>query len=87
VIEEQQTYQEVQTTISPFILVFAYSGLVMFVGFCFVLIPAAKTLMSTSVPGVTGELSSSGAVEHEAIEIPPSGSADLPSDGKPDPPQ
>jgi len=64
--------------------VFAYSGLVMFVGFCFVLIPAAKTLMSASVPGVTGELSSSAAVEHEAIEIPPSGSAELPPGGEPD---
>jgi nitric oxide reductase subunit B len=84
VIEEEQTYHEVQASISPFILVFAYSGLVMFVGFCLVLIPAAKTLMSASVTGVTGELSSSAAVEHEAIEIPPSGSADHLSGGKPD---
>jgi len=33
---------------------------------------------------VTGELSSSAAVEHEAIEIPTSGSADLPPGGEPD---
>ena len=44
-IEERHTYHEIQETISPYIMLFAYSGLVMFVGFLFILIPAAKTLM------------------------------------------
>ncbi|MBL4577335.1 MAG: cbb3-type cytochrome c oxidase subunit I [Flavobacteriales bacterium] len=50
VIVEQQSYQEVQTTISPYILVFAYSGLAMFVGFSCILIPAVKTLLIGSEP-------------------------------------
>jgi nitric oxide reductase subunit B len=45
-IEERQTYHEIQETISPYIMLFAYSGLVMFVGFLFILIPATKTLMT-----------------------------------------
>ncbi|MBL4753901.1 MAG: cbb3-type cytochrome c oxidase subunit I [Flavobacteriales bacterium] len=64
VIEKQQTFHEVKETISPFIRLFAYSGLVMFVGFCMILIPAAKTLMSSVEP----ELAEESAVELEPAQ-------------------
>ena len=49
-IEEQQTYYEIRETISPYIKLFAYSGLVMFIGFLCMVIPAAKTLMKGHEP-------------------------------------
>ena len=45
-IEEQKTYQDTITLISPVIKVFAYSGIGLFVGFCLILFPSLKGLLS-----------------------------------------
>lgn len=45
-IEEQKTFQQTTTIINPVLEVFAYSGIGLFAGFCFILFPSLKQLLS-----------------------------------------
>lgn len=45
-IEEQKTFQQTTTIINPVLEIFAYSGIGLFAGFCFILFPSLKQLLS-----------------------------------------